>query len=246
MCIRDSKIIMTQQKQTQSLDVNDALSQSEAFIIKYKKAVIAGAVAIVVIVGGFFALKYGYFEPREEKAQSLLTAGQQYLMQGDYEKALKGDGKTFPGYVKIAGEYSFTDAANAAKMYAGLCYAKSGKTKEAIKYLENFSPRGDQSLSPQAVFALANCYASDNQTDKAIETFKKAADLADNPILSPISLLEAGKLLESQKKNEEALKLYTRIRDEYPTSAMSAPQPAQNGAIMSPDIDRYIERVSGK
>lgn len=37
---------MSNQKTNQTLDVNDALAQSEAFVIKYKKQIIAAAVAV--------------------------------------------------------------------------------------------------------------------------------------------------------------------------------------------------------
>ena len=233
---------MAQKNTDTSLDVNEALSKSEAFITKYKKQLVAGVIALLVVVGGFFGLKYGYLQPREDKAQSLLTLGQQYLAQQDYEKALKGEGK-FPGYLKIAKDYSFTDASNLAKLYAGIAYAHSGDTKNAIKFLEDFSPKGDQSVSPTALAALANCYAADKQLDKAVETFKKAADKADNTSLSPLFLLEAGKLLESQNKAAEALQLYERIKTDYPTSALATPQGSPDGTIGDAEIEKYIERV---
>ena len=84
---------MSNQKTNQTLDVNDALAQSEAFVIKYKKQIIAAAVAVVVVVGGFIAYIYGYSKPREDKAQELLgVVMQKYVMQQDFEKALKGEG----------------------------------------------------------------------------------------------------------------------------------------------------------
>ncbi|MDY6297176.1 MAG: tetratricopeptide repeat protein [Alloprevotella sp.] len=234
---------MAQNNQKASLDVNETLSRSEAFITKYKKQLIICTVTLLVLVGGFFGIRYGYLIPREEKAQSLLTLGEDFMLQGEYDKALKGEGK-FPGYLKIAKDYSFTDASNIATLYAGLAYAHKGEYKNAIQYLEDFSPKGDQTVSPAAIYALANCYAGDKQVDKAIETLKKAAKKADNPSLSPLFLLEAGKLLETQKKNEDALAVYQQIKTDYPTSMLAQPQPAANGTIGDAEIDRYIERVS--
>ncbi len=234
---------MTQENQKQSLDVNETLSQSEAFVVKNKKSIIIAVVALVVVVGGYFGINYGFLQPREEKAQTLLALGQPYFLNNDYEQALNGDGKTFPGFVKIANDYSFTDAANLAKMYSGICYAKTGKVKEAIASLEDFSPKGDQTVSPAAVAALAHCYAADSLFDKAVSTFKKAADMADNASLSPVFLLEAGKILESQSKKEEALKVYNQIKAEFPMSILASPS-QQNGKFIAPEIDKYIERVT--
>lgn len=235
---------MVQQKLNQSLDVNDRIAQSEAFFIKHKKNIITAVVAFVVIVGGCFAAKYLYLDPREDKAQALLAEGEQYFLSGDYKKALEGDGKTFPGYVKLANEYSLTNAANVANVYAGISYAKSNQTKQAIACLEKFKPKDDKTVTPAALGALADCYAADKQVDKAIETFKKAAQAADNISFSPVYLLNAGLLLESQKKNEEALQIYQEIKTKYPASYLSSPVQPQTGTTSAPEIDKYIERVS--
>ena len=233
---------MSQNKKQNALDVNDKIAQSEAFISKYKKQLIIGIVAVVVIVGGTFAYIYGYAKPREEKAQELLgNVMQKYVMKQDFENALKGDAQT-PGLTKIAETYGSTDAGNVANYEAGICYFQMGKIKEAIASLEKFSTKGDNTISAQAVAALANCYAADGQIDKAIETFKEAAKEADNDATSPDYLMEAALLLENQNKKEEALKIYEQIKAEYPRSQIVQPQ-SVGGAYVS-QIDKYIERVS--
>ena len=234
---------MSNPKKQQSLDVSDTLAKSEAFVIEYKKQIIAALVAIVVVIGGVFAYIYGYAKPREEKAQELLgVVMQKYVMSQDFEHALKGEGKTL-GLEKIADKYSSTDAGNIAKYQAGICYYQLGKTKEAIKMLEAFDTKGDNTVSAQALFALANCYATNKQLDKAVETFKKAAKATDVPALCSEYLFQAGIILESQKKNDEALKIYNDIKANYPTSALCAQQ-EQNGVVLDAVIDKYIERLS--
>lgn len=217
-------------KKNQSLDVNDALSQSEAFFIKNKKFITIAIVAIVVVVGGFFAARY-YISSQQEKGSTQLAMGETLLEMQQYDKALNGDGK-YIGYAKIARQYSMTDAGNLANAYAGICYAKLGKTKEAIKSLEAFDPQGDNFASPQLLCALANCYATAGQVDKAVETFKTAAEKADNNSISPTALIQAGILLESQNKKADALKLYQEVKQKYVAS------------MQAQDIDKYIERAS--
>ena len=233
---------MTNKNNNSQQTEEQLLTQSEAFVTKYKKQIIAVLSALVIIVGAGFAFYYGYLEPREEKAQAFIGQGQIYAIQGDYDKALNGDGR-FPGFIKVAKDYTFTDGGNVAKAWAGICYAHQEKYSEAIKFLEDFSPASDQSLSPSVYNTLANCYAANNQIDKAIETLKKAAKKADNPVLSPMYLLQAGELLESQNKEDEALKLYEQIKNNYPTSQLCTGQPANNGVIVTPEIERYIQRV---
>lgn len=234
---------MSKQKKDQALDVNETLVKSEAFVIKYKKQLITAIVAIVVVVGGVFAYIYGYSKPREDKAQELLgIVMQKYIMKQDFEHALKGEGKTV-GLVSIADKYGSTDAGNIAKYQAGLCNYNLGKTKEAIKYLEDFDTKGDNTISAQALYTLANCYANDKQLDKAVSTFKDAAKATEIPALCAEYLLQAGLILENQKKNDEALQIYKDIKEKYPTAPICAQQ-EQNGTVLDAVIEKYIERIS--
>lgn len=234
---------MSTQKKEQSLDVNETLAKSEAFVIKYKKQIITALVAALIGVGGTLAYIYGYAKPREEKAQELLgVVMQKYVMTQDFEHALKGEGKTL-GLIAIADKYSSTDAGNIAKYEAGICNFNLGKTKEAIKYLEDFSAQDDATVSAQALYALGNCYATDKQFDKAVSTFKKAAEATSVPALCAEYLFQAGLILENQKKNNEALEVYQNIKKQYPTAPMCAQQ-EQNGVLLDAVIDKYIERLS--
>ncbi len=162
-------------------------------------------------------------------------ADQQKQLSTLYDKALKGDGR-FPGFVKIA-EGNNGDASNIATYLAGVCYYRAGKYKEAISFLSKYTTKGDNGISAVALAALANSYACDNQLDKAVENFKKAANLADNEALSPMYLLEAGKLLEHQKKNAEAKAIYAEIKQKYPRYGLG-----QQG-MLNTEIDKYLERV---
>lgn len=112
-----------QKKANEALNVEEALSQSEAFLIKNKKAIIGAVVAVIIIVAGIVMYKNLYAEPREEKAQAALFKGQEYFEADLYEQALNGDSIGFAGFAKIADEYSGTKAANLAKAYMGICYA---------------------------------------------------------------------------------------------------------------------------
>ena len=62
---------------------------------------------------------------------------------------------------------------------------------------------------------------------------KEAKDDANNS-LSPTFRLQAGILLESQGKKDDALKTYQDIKKKYVNS----------GLVQSQEIDKYIERAS--
>lgn len=222
---------MAEQKHhNEQMNVEDALTQSEAFLIKNKKAIIGGVVAVIIIVAGFIMYKHLYAEPREEKAQAALFKGQELFEQDNFEQALNGDSISYTGFLKVASDFSGTKAANLAKAYAGICYAHLGKYDEAIKYLNDFDGT-DQMVGPAVLAAAGNCYAQLDQLDKAVSSLLKAADKADSNTLSPIYLLQAGEILVKQGKTEEAIKAYTTIKDKYFQSYQAM------------DIDKYIEQA---
>lgn len=230
------------QPKSQSSNVNDTLAKSEAIITKYKKPLLIAVIAVVVIVGGIFAYIYGYAKPREEKAQELLgVVMQKYVMVEDYETSLKGDGK-ITGLLAIADKYSSTNAGNLAKYEAGVCYFSMGQTQEAIKLLEKFKTKGDNTISAQALNVLANCYATNNQLDQAVKTFKKAAKATKVPALCSEYLFEAGQLLEAQGKNDEALAVYEQIKKDYPNAPICT-RSVRGNVVMDPMIDKYIEHL---
>ncbi len=219
-----------QKNQNEHLNVEDALTQSEAFLIKYKNAIIGGVVAVIIIVAGFIMYKNLYAEPREEKAQAALFKGQEYFEQDAYEQALNGDSIGYTGFLKVADDYSGTKAANLAKAYAGICYAQLGKYEEAVKMLDSFNGK-DQMVAPAILGAAGNCYAQLGQLDKAASTLMSAADKADNNTLSPIFLMQAGEILVKQGKYDDAVDAYTKIKDKYFQSYQAM------------DIDKYIEQA---
>ena len=231
---------MTNIKEQGALD-NGALMKSEAFAMKYRKAIIIAVAAIIIAVVGGFLYKAYVAQPREEKASTALAKGQEYFDAEQFDKALKGDGAGYAGLLNIIRDYSSTDAANLANLYAGLCYANLNKWDDAVKYLDAYSPADDAMVSPAAIAALGNAYAHVNQIDKAIDNLEKAAEMADkqakdgvNNSIAPTFYLQAGILLESRGKKDKALELYQKIKANYVNAQL----------VQSQEIDKYIERAS--
>lgn len=211
-------------------------SNSEAFFMKNKKAIIGAIVAVLVVIAGFFVYRTYIAAPRAEKASTELAKSQELFNNEQFDKAGEG-------FLKVINNYGGTDAANLANLYLGLCYANQNKWQEAVKYLENFSCKDDAMISPSAKAALGNAYANTGNIDKAISALKDAASMADsksindaNYSLSATFLIQAGQLLESQNKNDEALKLYKDVKAKY----VNAQQ------VQSNEIDKYIERLEEK
>lgn len=215
----------------QQTPAEETLNKSEAFFLKYKNAIIGAVVALIVIVAGCILYNNYVAGPQAEKDNTALAKGQEYFAQERFDVALNGDSLGYAGFAKLAADLG-GDAGNLANLYAGLSCAQLDKWEDAAKYIEKFSTKGDQMISPAALGALGNVYAHLNQLDKAVSTLKNAAEKADNNSLSPTFLIQAGEILESQGKKAEALKLYKTIKEKYFNS------------MQYQTIDQYIERVS--
>ena len=222
-------------------NMNETLNAKEALFLKHRKNISIAIVVIILLVAGVICYNTYVSGPREQEASTALAKGQDYFANQQYDKALKGDGTGYAGFLSIASDYSNTDAGNLANLYAGLCYANMDKWNEAVQYLDGFSTSDDQMISPAAMAALGNAYAHLKQLDKAVECLKKAANMADseamdktNNSISPVFLIQAGEILESQNKKDEALKIYQDIKTKY----VNAP--------IAQEIDKYIERASAK
>lgn len=212
----------------------DTLNNSKATFIRYKKQIIIPIVAVVVIIVGFVLYRNFVSEPQEIEASTELAKCQTLFNAQQYDQALKG-------FLKIQSDYSNTKAGNLSNLYIALCYAHSAKPNwaSAAKYAENFNTSNDQIISPASQMALGDIYANNNQNDKAIDSFKKAAKMADdqaeentNNSIAPLALRKAGIILESEGKKEEATGIYKEIKKKYVNSPIYQ------------DIDKYIERAS--
>ena len=106
----------------------DAAVKSEAFFEKNKKVISGAIIAIIIVVAGVLCYNQFIGGPREQKASTALARGQEYFNADQFDKALNGDGAGYAGFVKIADDYSSTDAGNLANLYAGLCYANLNKS----------------------------------------------------------------------------------------------------------------------
>lgn len=209
-------------------EFDKTLAASRSFYERNKKAIHYGCGGLLAIVIIALLFHQFYIVPRNIQANESIFHAQQAFMDGDYEKALNGDGENM-GFLAVIDEYSHTKACNIACLYAAKCYAATEKYQEAIDMLDKFSGCDDEMISPAAIALQGNCYAELGQNEKAAELLVKAADEAGNNAISPTCLLQAGQLYESLGQNDKALGCYRQIKEKY-----------QQNTIYE-EIDKYIE-----
>ena len=73
-----------------------------------------------------------------------------------------------------------------------------------------------------------------NQTEKAADLYKSAAEMKKNEFTTPLFLMKSGLAYEELGKFDKALELYKRIKEEYPRS------------FEGREIDKYIAFLEGK
>lgn len=215
-------------KEDNLLEVENALTRSEQFIEKNQKILGIVIGAIVVVVGAYLGFTKLYIQPKEKTAQEQMFFAEQYFEKDSFNLAVNGDG-TNPGFLDIIGDYGMTKAANLSNYYVGVSYLHMGQFEDALTYLNKFST-DDVVLAPVHEGAKGDCYAELNQADKALSAYKKAYSYK-NEFTTPVYLMKAGQLMETQGKNAEALEVYKQIKKDYPTSTEGR------------TIDKYIARV---
>jgi len=209
-------------------DVESALTQTERFIEKNQKILTTVIGVVVVVVGGYLAFNALYVQPREKDAQEQMFGAEQYFEKDSFNLAVNGDGN-YPGFLDIIDDYGRTKAGNLANYYIGISYLHMGQYQDAVDYLDDFKT-DDLLLAPIAAGAKGDAYVELNETDKALAQYKKAYSYA-NELTTPVYLMKAGKLLESGKKYDDALKAYQEIKEKYPESSEGR------------TIDKYIAHV---
>ena len=197
---------------------------------KYGKQVSYALVAIIVVVGGFFAYRTYISGPNEQKASEAMFRAEEYYRLDSTRLALNGD-QVNPGFLKIISKYGSTKAGKLANFYAGSCYLKLGDFNNAVKYLKDFSTPVEL-LQERAYGLLGDAYSEQNKKEEAAEQYKKAGTYFEkDELFSPEYLFRSGYLYESMGKTQDAIALYKIIKDKYPTS--------QRGA----EIDKYLARL---
>ena len=218
-------------KKVEKNEFDESIAASVSFFEKNKTKILTCCGVVVAVIICALLVHQFIITPRNQKAEESIFAAQTLFQTGDYEKALNGD-ETTMGFLTIADKFKCTKTANVAKLYAGICYAETGKYEEAVKMLNSYDGKGDALISPAATAALGNCYAQLGQNEKAVEYLLKAAKQADNDVLSPTYLIEAGQLYEAMEKPEKALECYKQVKEKYQQS------------LQFNEIDKYIERLS--
>jgi tetratricopeptide (TPR) repeat protein len=210
--------------------VGEILSKTDQFVEKYLKQILIGLAAIILIVVGIIAFRHYYQNPRAQNAENAIFPGQDYFAKQQWETALNGDSIDYIGFLGIIEDFGGTPSANLAKAYAGLCLYQLGDYEESLNMLKSYKGK-DRLFAAQIMGAIGDCEVNLENVKEGIAHFRKAADHANNSLLSPIYLNKAANAYESLGDYKAAMEIYLTIRSKYPQSPEAA------------SVEKYIERA---
>jgi tetratricopeptide (TPR) repeat protein len=196
-------------------NVEQTLTRTEQYLEENYRTLLTG-LAIIAGVVGIIWLGTIYLNRKSSEANSQMYQAEKYFEIDSLSLALNGDGN-YLGFIDIAQSYKMTKAANLAKYYAGICYLKLGEYENAIEYLSSFKKK-DKVLGATATGAIGDAYVELGEMEKGAGFYTEAANYSENAFLTPVFLMKAGQVYESNKEYAKALETYQTILDKYPTS----------------------------
>lgn len=215
---RDYLIIMAKKKENKNelLENPDALAErlgsAENWMERNSKTVIALVAIVLLAVAGYFGFNY-YKKSQDAQAQPQMFQAVYYFEADSLDLALNGDGNNL-GFLNIIDDYEFSDAANLAHFYAGVCYLKKGEFDAAILYLEDFSA-DDLLVQARAYSLIGDAHMEKGEYEGAARFYDKAANYKPNKQYSPAYLMKAALAYEKLNQNDKAKDAYSKIISDF-------------------------------
>ncbi|MFE3846790.1 tol-pal system YbgF family protein [Flavobacterium sp. LB3P45] len=208
--------------------LDETASKTEDWVARNQKIIIGLVAGVALFTVGYLAYQKFIATPKQDEAANEMFVAQQNFQKATdgvasdslYKLSLNGSEGKF-GFIKIADEYSGTDAGNLANYYAGMAYLNTGKYAEAIDFLSKFNSE-DIVLNAMAKGAIGDAYSQQNKPKEALENYVKAAEVNKNDFTTPRFLLKAGKTALALGNKEAALKYFTDIKENYDATPEAA------------------------
>lgn len=209
----------------------DQLTSTERFIDRYKKPLIIGGSAIVVIVLGIVGYQKLVAEPHEEESLDAYWNAFYEFENDSLNLAVTGN-ENFDGMEDVADEYDGTSGGDIAHYTMGIAAMKNGDFESA---LESFESCGfeDVVLGSMVIGLQGDCYVELDDYESAVDRYEEAASREENEFTTPMYLKKAGLAYEALGKNDDAREAYQKIKDNWENSTEGQ------------DIEKYLARVGG-
>jgi predicted negative regulator of RcsB-dependent stress response len=165
---------------------------------KNKKQLLWGSIAVVVVgLGVAFWLAH-QSERQNDANDALSKLTTQAVLPGKAELAPDS-------LLKVASDYSGTDASQRALMLGAADLFDNGKYDEAqARFQEFIKDYNDSPFMAQAAFGIAACQDAQGKTNDAVSAYQSVIDRYPTQNVGPQAKLALARLLEGQGKFSEA------------------------------------------
>jgi len=200
------QVEITEQEELKESKPNPIIESIKHWYKNQNKAMVIGLGVVIIAIAAWAGYKYLYLKPKEEKGIIAIFKTQNLYDLDSFKLVLK----TAP---KLAEQYSGTKSGNLAAYMAGTSYLYTGDFKNAIKYLEKVS-FDDRIMSAQVIGVLGDAYIENNEIDKGLSLYLKAAKKSETDFAINW-YLKAALIHKSKNEWKEALEIYRKIKKEY-------------------------------
>ena len=236
---------MSDKSSTKTTPVSNTSFSPENVWAKYSKQIIYIGAAVIILVSGWFTYQELVKKPKELEANDAIFHAETLFdkMANDHFNkdsstlVLNGgdlNGVKITGVLKVISNYGGTMSGNRAQYIAGATYLHLNEYDKALKFLKNFKGNGADQVQAKAYLMMGHAYAELNKNEDALDYYKKAASVnKKDDAISSDALLTAASFADFIGKADEAKKLYTELKDNYPA----------HSAVRSGDVDKYLARL---
>ncbi len=210
---------MAENKIVTEMETSDVvLNKAKDFWGKYGKILSIASMAVILLAGGWYVYKNFVQKPKEAKAADMVFKAEEYFRMDSINWALNGDGVN-AGFLKVAKNYSGTDAGNLANFYAGACYVKLNENDKAVTYLKKFSS-SSKPAQARAYKLLGDAYGDLGKNKDAFDYYKKAGHYFESDAPNSAEALFLAAYLAQKTLNDAkgATDLYTEIKTKFPNT----------------------------
>jgi TolA-binding protein len=200
--------------------LQSTIGKAEGFFKSNQKILTYVGGGILAVIVGIIGYNF-WNQSQDAEAQEALSNSVYAFETDSLKQALNGTGGN-PGLLSVADDYGSTAAGNLASFYAGVALLKQGKFDDAIERLKSFSSN-DLLVQARAYSLIGDAYMEKkNSVADAIEYYEKAVDYKPNMYFTPTYMMKLAAAYEVDKKNKEAIEVYTNLVNEYPNSLETA------------------------
>jgi tetratricopeptide (TPR) repeat protein len=202
-----------------------ATASGLSWLDEHRATVIRVSIAVVVIVGLFFAGLITY-NNRSERAASLFGQAMDVYSTPiaqpgqpaepgvkTYASAAERAKAAYPLFEEVASKYGWLKEGANARYLAGMAAIDMGQTSTGENDLKKAADSSDSNVAALAKLALAGIYHQTGRDSQAVELYQQLIAKPAATVPSSLAKLQLAQMYESTKP-DEAKKLYAEIKDQ--------------------------------